>query len=393
MSHIASLIAQHRVVVCVGSGGVGKTTSAAALALWGALNGRRTAVLTIDPAKRLADCLGLDSLSLQGEPLPPEAFAPYGLMPTGTLTALLVEQESAWQAAIERYIADPKLREQIFANRFFQGLSQTFAGSHEYMALDTLAGLVQEDAYDLIIVDTPPTRQALDFLEAPRQLQGLLDHQMVQWFLRSSTTGWAAWSAVQRTSRFVFDKIEEATGVSAFREISEFFTMMEHMFGDFGQRFSRVSQLLESEDTAFVLVTSPEEEVLAEARELQRSLDRLAMTLKAVVVNRVHQKSQSESQSKGKKPKSPASLVQHLNKTVSFPTHPTQHEPPLEWLAENFLAYQTLARGEQQRLGDFQRSLPLKLPEFVRIPPLPAFPADLGGLLLFHTYLFDTNGD
>lgn len=383
MSHLASLIANHRVVVCVGSGGVGKTTSAAALALWGALNGRRTAVLTIDPAKRLAECLGLDVLSPQGEPLPPKAFAPYGLTPTGTLTALLVEQESAWQAAIERYIADPKLREQIFTNRFFQGLSQTFAGSHEYMALDTLAGLLQEGVYDLIIVDTPPTRQALDFLEAPRQLQSLLDHQMVQWFLRSSTTGWAAWSAVQRTSRFVFDKIEEATGVSAFREISEFFTTMEHMFGDFGQRFNRVSRLLESEDTAFVLVTSPEEEVLAEAYELQASLDRLAIPLKAVVVNRVHQ----EWQSKGKKPKSIRALVQHLNRTVTFPT---LRDPPVEWLAKNFLAYQTLARGEQQRLGDFRHSLPPAMPDLVCIPPLPAFPADLGGLLLFHDYLFRT---
>ena len=383
MSHFASLIANHRIVVCVGSGGVGKTTSAAALALWGALNGRRTAVLTIDPAKRLADCLGLDALNRQEEPLPPEAFAPYGLTPTGTLTALLVEQESAWQAAIERYIADSTLRQQIFANRFFQGLSQTFAGSHEYMALDTLAGLLQDGVYDLIIVDTPPSRQALDFLEAPRQLQSLLDHQMMQWFLRSSTTGWAAWSAVQRTSRFIFDKIEEATGVSAFREIAEFFTTLEHMFGDFGQRFSRVSRLLESEDTAFVLVTSPEEEVLAEAHELQASLNRLAITLKAVVVNRVHQ----EWLSPGRNPKSAETLVRHLNRTVTFPA---LKEPPAEWMAENFLAYQTLARGEQQRLDDFRRSIPPHVPDLVHIPPFPAFPADLGGLHLFHNYLFGT---
>ena len=170
MSHLASLVADHRVIVCVGSGGVGKTTSAAALALWGALHGRRTAVLTIDPAKRLADCLGLDpndTIGTASQPVAPEVFAPYGITPSGTLTALLVEQDSAWKAAIERYLADPALRTSIFANRFYQGLSQTFAGSHEYMALDTLAGLLQQktedpqDAYDLIVVDTPPTHQSI----------------------------------------------------------------------------------------------------------------------------------------------------------------------------------------------------------------------------------------
>lgn len=387
MSHLASLVAEHRVIVCVGSGGVGKTTSAAALALWGAMNGRRTAVLTIDPARRLADCLGLGTIGRQGEPLASEIFAPYGITPSGTLTALLVEQDSAWKAAIERYITDPELRISIFANRFYQGLSQTFAGSHEYMALDTLAGLLQEEmeeTYDLIVVDTPPTRQAIDFLEAPRQLQSLLNHQVAQQFLRSSKdtgeTGWAAWSVVQRTSRFLLSKIEEATGISAFHEVSEFFTTMEHMFRDFGQRFSRVSALLESPETAFVLVTSPEEEVLVEAGEMCSSLERLDLELKAVVVNRVHKGQYAE-----KRPREISTVLKQLQKTVSFPL---KHQPRLDWLAENFLAYQALARGEQRRLANFGRRVPANITSLIRVPAVPAFPADLGGLLLFHTYLF-----
>src|SRR5713101_7175780 len=118
-SDFAPLIAAHRVLVCVGSGGVGKTTTAAALALWGTLQGRRTAVVTIDPAKRLADCLGLSKLSLHGEPLPAEMFAAYGLRPSGTLTALLVDQQSAWDAAVTRYASTPEIRERILANRFY----------------------------------------------------------------------------------------------------------------------------------------------------------------------------------------------------------------------------------------------------------------------------------
>ena len=409
MSDLASLVTDHRVVVCVGSGGVGKTTSAAALALWGALHGRRTAVLTIDPAKRLADCLGLDASDTIGKPIAPEVFAPYGITLSGTLTALLVEQDSAWKAAIERYITDPELRTSIFANRFYQGLSQTFAGSHEYMALDTLAGLLQEkmddaegsenaasaqdaeNAYDLIVVDTPPTRQAIDFFEAPRQLQRLLDHQVVQRVLGSSKeigksgeTGWAGWSVVQRTNRFLLSKIEEATGISAFREILEFFTTMEHMVGDLGQRFSRVSRLLESPETAFVLVTSPEEKVLIEAGEMCRTLACLDLQLKAVVVNQVHQ--EWEPHRRG--PQEVSRLVKQLQKTLSFRL---KQQPQLDWLAENFLAYQALARGEQRRLTEFCRDLPANTPSLAslnRVPAVPAFPADLGGVLLFHTYLF-----
>src|SRR5262245_16025634 len=185
MPDLTPVIAAHRVLVCVGSGGVGKTTTAAALALWGALHGRRTAVVTIDPAKRLAECLGLDTSDAGEGPLPYETFARYGLSPGGTLTALLVDQQSAWDAAVARYAPTAEIRERILANRFYQGLSRTFAGSHEYMALDTLATLVQQGAYDLIVVDSPPARQALVFLEAPQRLQRFLDSQASKWFIRS----------------------------------------------------------------------------------------------------------------------------------------------------------------------------------------------------------------
>jgi anion-transporting ArsA/GET3 family ATPase len=384
MSDLTSLVAAHSVMVCVGSGGVGKTTIAAALALWGALHGRQTAVVTIDPAKRLARCLGLTNASLGEEPIPAEIFAQYGLNPSGTLTALLVDQQSAWDAAVRRYAPNAEVCERILGNRFYQGLSRSFAGSHEYMALDTLATLVQRNAYDLIVVDTPPTRQAIDFLTAPQRLQRFLDSKASKWFFRPPlTSGWAAVSAMNRTATFFLRKIEEATGISTLGEISEFFTAMQRMFEDFGDRFTRVSTLLASETTAFVLVTSPAEEVLTEAEEFRAGLAHFGVTLKGVVVNRVHEEWH------GKRPsyKNAAALVKRLHHSVHFPS---RKDAQLEWLVENFAAHQALARGEALRLERFRRSLLEGVP-LVRVPAIPVFPADLSGLLMLHDHLLSQN--
>ncbi|HKA54637.1 MAG TPA: ArsA-related P-loop ATPase [Candidatus Binatia bacterium] len=380
MPDLTPVIAAHRVLVCVGSGGVGKTTTAAALALWGALHGRRTAVVTIDPAKRLAECLGLDTSGAHEGPLPPETFAHYGLSPGGTLTALLVDQQSAWDAAVARYAPTAEIRERILANRFYQGLSRTFAGSHEYMALDTLATLVQQGAYDLIVVDTPPTRQALDFLEAPQRLQRFLDSQASKLFIRSATAkGWSALSAVNRTTTFLLRKIEEATGISALEDIIEFFTSMQRMFVDFGDRFGRVRALLTSAETAFLLVTSPEEEVLAEAEEFRLGLDRLGMALKGVVVNRMREPW------RGHLPqgRDRAALAERLRPVLSLTVRDGPH---FSWLAHNFLAAQAQARGEGRRVALFARRCPADAAR-VHVPLLPAFSADLGGLATLLHYL------
>ena len=378
---LGSVITDHRVVVCVGSGGVGKTTTAASLALWGTLSGRQTAVVTIDPAKRLADCFGIDPTNTQGKPVSAEMFRAYGLTPRGTLTALLIDQPSAWDAAIARYVPTEEIRDRILANRFYQGLSRTFAGSHEYIALDTLASLVQQGTYDLIVVDTPPARQALDFLEAPQRLQRFLDSRARKWFLRPAG-GWNIFSAMNKTTAFLLRKIEEATGISALAEISDFFTTMQYMFDDFGERFQRVSTLLASEDTAFVLVSTLEEEVLSEATRFLTDLGRLDITLKAIIFNRTHDGPSTQLVEETTQ----SSLVERLSRTVQPPLATSTH---IEWLATNFFAHQTLAAGEATRFAQFSKNLPPRMP-LVRVPVVPALPGDFGGLVRLCSYVFPT---
>jgi anion-transporting ArsA/GET3 family ATPase len=378
-----ALVADHRIVVCVGSGGVGKTTVSAALALWGALHGRRTAVLTIDPARRLATCLGLKGTQEQERQLSLKDFAAYGLSPHGTLTALLVDQQSAWDAVVERYVPLPEMRKRLLANRFYLGLSRTFAGAHEYMALDTLATLVQRDIYDLIVVDTPPAKQALDFLEAPQRVQRFLDSQVSKWFIQPSiSTSWAAFSAVNRTTTFLLRKIEAATGIAALGDISEFFTVMQRMFSDFGHRLTHMNELLSSRESAFVLVTRTEEEVLAEAEEFLLNLHRLKVPLKGVIVNGTYGPRERDAVWSG----DAQALGKRLQKILQIRSG--KHEL-LQSLVENFLAYHTLVRGEKRRLERFRSILP-QGSAYIDIPTFPAFPADLSGLLKMHQYLFVT---
>ncbi len=181
------------------------------------------------------------------------------------------------------------MRDRILGNRFYQHLSQSFAGSQEYMAVEQLCELHDSGAYDLIVVDTPPTRHALDFLEAPQRIADFLDRRIMKWFVRPYfTAGWATVRFVNRTAGFLFRRLEEATGISALVEVSDFFTSMSGLFEGFEPRVRRVYDLFRSSETAFVLVTTPDEQVLAEAEYFCRKVHDLRMGLRAVVFNRTH---------------------------------------------------------------------------------------------------------
>lgn len=284
---VAQLLAVSRIVVCVGSGGVGKTTVAAALALQGALEGRRTMVLTIDPARRLAEALGLADLKTGGETIAPERLEAAGLYTRATLAAGMLDQTSAWDAFIARHAPNVEVRDTILANPFYLNLSRTFAGSTEYMAIEELSRIDETGEYDLIVLDTPPSRHVLDFLEAPRRLEEFFDRSVLGWLARPASAGWTAWKTASRSARFVFERIEDATGVQALGEIASFFAAVETLVDGVTERSRTVRALLQAPTTSFVLVTGPDEQVLEDAEGLTASMKDLGVKLRGVVMNRL----------------------------------------------------------------------------------------------------------
>ena len=381
---LRDLVAQHRIVIAAGSGGVGKTTVGAAIALWGALEGRRTVALTIDPARRLADSLGLESLGSEPRDIPPAYLRAHGLVPRGRLAAMMLDQKGAWDALVERH-APPEARARILANPFYQHLSQTFAGSQEYMAIEQLCVLADSSEYDLIVVDTPPTRHALDFLEAPRRIDDFLDRGVIKWFVRPYfSAGWSALRAVNRTASFLLRRLEQATGVSALVEISDFFSSMSSLFDNFHPRIERAYAVLRGPETAFVLVSSPEEQVLGDAEYLSRKMAELRMPLKGVVLNRVHQELRPPGRGRrcaGPEPEDVDEVAGVIARALGGKSAEARE------LAENFAEYQALARGELLRIEQFRAGLPRRVP-VVQIPNFARDAHDLESLARMNMHLF-----
>lgn len=287
--NVADLLHDHRLVVCVGSGGVGKTTVAAALALRGAMEGRRAMVLTIDPARRLAQALGVGDLRPGGEQLAPSRLLEAGLDPGISLSAGMLDQKSAWDEFIARHSPTVEIRDTILANTFYRHLSQSFAGSTEYMAIEELCRIDESGRYDLIVLDTPPTGHALDFLEAPRRLEDFFDRSVLTWLVRPTmAAGWSVWKNASRTVRFLLERIEDATGVAALADIGAFFAAIEGLVDGVRERSRSVRALLQGPATAFVLVAGPDEQLLEDAEDLAARMRALGVGLRGVVMNRVH---------------------------------------------------------------------------------------------------------
>jgi anion-transporting ArsA/GET3 family ATPase len=381
---LREVVADHRIVVSAGSGGVGKTTVAASLALWGSLQGRRTVVLTIDPAKRLATSLGLETLGSVPHEIPADVFRAQGVAPTGSLRAMMLDQKGAWDALVERH-APPEARGRILENPFYQHLSQTFAGSQEYMAIEQLCLLAESGEYDLIVVDTPPTRHALDFLEAPQRLGDFLDKSVIKWFVRPYfNAGWSALRAVNRSVGFLLRRIEQATGISALAEISDFFSSMSGLFDNFQARIDKAYEVLRGSGTAFVVVSSPEEQVLEDAEYLATKMGELRVPLKGVVLNRVHHEFRPVRRGRRGGELGPEE-VHELTAVVERALGGRPGEAAE--LAANFADYQALARGESLRIEQFRAGLPRRVP-VVAVPNFARDVHDLAALAAMHTHLF-----
>jgi len=294
--HLAEVLATHRVVVCVGTGGVGKTTLSAALALAAATQGRRAMVLTIDPARQLARALGLDGLRWGGEAVDLSPLVGTGWpRPTGSLHAGMLDQKAAWDDFIARHAPSTEVRDTLLGNRFYQQLSTSMAGSTEYMAMEEVCRLDESGRFDLIVVDTPPSGYAVDFLRAPERLSRLLDPEVVRWVSRPyRRLGRGAFRAVSATVRLAVRQLERAAGSRTLRDISAFFVALDALFGSIAERTTRSHDLMHDPETAFVLVVGPGERVLAQGDTLMESIASFGVPLRGVVANRVHTLSDAE---------------------------------------------------------------------------------------------------
>ena len=271
------------ILVCCGSGGVGKTTTAAALALRAAERGRRTVVLTIDPARRLAQSMGLTQLDNQ-----PRQVTGVDTAAGGSLEAMMLDMKRTFDEIVVAH-AEPGKAAAVLENPFYQALSSSFAGTQEYMAMEKLGQLRDSGRYDLIVVDTPPTRSALDFLDAPQRLTRFLDGRMVRVLLAPAKAGGKAYLKVLTAGVGVFTSaITRIIGASMLNDVSQLVAALETMFGGFRERAQATYDLLKAPGTAFVVVAAPEPDALREAAYFVERLGAEGMPLAGLVVNRVH---------------------------------------------------------------------------------------------------------
>jgi anion-transporting ArsA/GET3 family ATPase len=271
-----------RIIVCCGSGGVGKTTTAAAVGLRAAERGRHVVVLTVDPARRLAQSMGLSSLDNTPRPVPGVA-ADQG----GSLHAMMLDMKRTFDEIVEQH-ADPDRAAQILANPFYQSLSSSFAGTQEYMAMEKLGQLRRAQEWDLIVVDTPPSRSALDFLDAPQRLSRFLDGKLLRLLTAPAKVGGRAYLRVLNAGfGMVTGVLTKILGAQVLRDVQTFVTALDTMFGGFRERADYTYQLLRAPGTSFLVVAAPEPDALREASYFVERLAQERMPLAGLLLNRV----------------------------------------------------------------------------------------------------------
>ena len=272
-----ALLSEHNIVVGCGSGGVGKTTISAALALQGARTGLRSCVVTIDPARRLADSLGLESLGNTAHQVQGDW--------DGELWALQLDPKSTFDELIRKHADTPEQAEGILQNRLYRNLTEALSGTQEYMAMEKLYELVEEERFDLIVVDTPPSRNALDFLEAPNRLTRFLSNRIFQFLLLPTR---ASLRAFTMASQALLRTISKVAGADIVNDAVAFFQAFAGMEEGFRLRAGHVRTLLADRSTAFVLVAAPRLDTVAEAGWFAERLEDAGLQVDALIVNRVH---------------------------------------------------------------------------------------------------------
>jgi len=287
---LTDVIRNHRVVVCLGSGGVGKTTTSAAIAVRAAMEGRRVLCLTIDPAKRLANSLGLSEITKGEQQISPALFEQHGLPNKGVLFAMMLDMKQTFDDLVERYASSEAQRQRILGNRIYQYVSTSLAGTQEYMAMEKLNSVRRDDRFDFIVLDTPPTTNALDFLDAPNKLIGAIDSPVMRWFV-DQLEGSKGFSLFGRSAAYLLRGLAKFTGAEFLDLIGQFVTDLNELFGGFRVRAQAVYEDLRSKDVAFLIVTSPIPVAVGEAVFFSKKLDAYGIHARGLIVNRVNHSS------------------------------------------------------------------------------------------------------
>ena len=275
------MTASTKVIVCCGSGGVGKTTVSAAIGVAQAMAGRRTCVVTIDPARRLADSLGIEALGNHPQPIDLSTLSSC----EGSLHGMMLDAHGTFDEIIQQFSTSPESADRLLENRYYQFASSRLGGSHEYMAMHKLLDLVESERFDVVVLDTPPTQQAIEFLAAPDKMRGLMDQGVLRWLVMPASRG--GWRALELGSELLAKALKKLLGTETVSEIAEFFDAFQEHWQSFRERSERAQKLLRSPDTRFILVTAPTPIARDEAKDFMETLRREDLPLAGFVINRV----------------------------------------------------------------------------------------------------------
>ncbi len=292
---IGDLLESRRVLLTVGCGGVGKTTSAAALALAAARRGKRVLCLTIDPARRLAQSLGLEWASTDARVVDPTLLAKVGVPPEGSLTIMRVDTKATFDGLVTQLAPSAERRDRILNNVLYKYISTSLAGTQEYMAMEKLYALRSDPRYDVIILDTPPTTNALDFLDAPERLVGAIDSPAIRWFVQAlESSGKLSFNLVAKSTAILLKGLGKVTGSGFLEQVAGFIKEINALFGGWKQRADAVSAALRGLDVAYCLVTTPDPLAIREVVFFAERLKSEGMRPDVFIVNRVSPKLPTE---------------------------------------------------------------------------------------------------
>jgi anion-transporting ArsA/GET3 family ATPase len=377
---LSGLLASREIVIACGPGGVGKTTTAAAVAAMAAAHhGGRVLVLTVDPARRLADALGLRGIGNDERRIPDEVFKEGGCTPRGELWAAMLDTKKSWDALVRRHAPDRETREEILANPLYRDISGRFVQSHDYIAMERLYEIHSEGNYDLIVVDTPPTRNALDFLDAPQRMADFFSSRLLRWLIvpyRSKVVNFA--------SRPFYQVADRILGTQFLADIAEFFILFQSMYDGFVERAQAVTSLLSDRRTTFMVVSTLEVTPVREAEFFATELVARKLSLGAMVLNKVLPDYLREP-SADRAAHALLDRAPQISQLLPSSVDPAQAQRVLEECAESFLNFSVVARQEAEQRAELATT-----PEVLAtVPFFDTDVSDMGGLLRLGEQIWD----